>query len=76
MLYLLEALGLDREDIVPLYLGDDVTDEHAFAALGSRGVGIFVGRVDDPEVAGRMTAADFVLDSVQEVERFLDTLAR
>jgi trehalose 6-phosphate phosphatase len=76
VLYLLEALGLDRDDVVPLYLGDDITDEHAFAALKGRGIGIFVGRADDPEVGGRTTSADFVLHSVDEVERFLDRLGR
>ena len=76
MLYLFEALGFDRDDVVPLYLGDDITDEDAFAALAGRGIGIFVGSADDPEVAGRSTSAEFVLDSTQEVERFLDTLAR
>jgi trehalose 6-phosphate phosphatase len=76
VLYLLEALGLDREDVVPLYLGDDITDEHAFEALGSRGVGIFVGDADDPELAGRSTAAAFRLRSCDEVERFLLALAR
>ena len=76
VLYLLEALGLDRDDVVPLYLGDDITDEDAFSALSGRGVGIFVGRADDPEVGDRGTAAAFVLDSIEEVERFLDTLAR
>jgi trehalose 6-phosphate phosphatase len=62
-----------------MYLGDDITDEHAFEALSKaspRGIGIFVGRADDPEVAGRTTAADYVLDDVQEVERFLNALAR
>jgi trehalose 6-phosphate phosphatase len=76
VLYLLEALDLDREDVVPIYLGDDITDEDAFEALEGRGVGIFVGRADDPEVSGRTTSADYVLHSTQEVERFLDTLAR
>ena len=33
VLYLLEALDLDRDDVVPMYLGDDITDEHAFEAL-------------------------------------------
>ncbi len=76
VLYLLEALGLDRDDVVPLYLGDDITDEDAFEALADRGIGIFVGDPDDPEIAGRTTAADFVLHSIEEVERFLDRLAR
>ncbi len=40
------------------------------------GIGIFVGHADDPEVGGRTTAAPFVLDSTEEVQRFLDTLAR
>jgi trehalose 6-phosphate phosphatase len=76
VLYLLEALDLDREDVVPIYLGDDITDENAFEALKDRGIGILVGRADDPEVAGRTTSADFVLHTVKEVETFLDTLAR
>ena len=76
VLHLLHALGLERADVVPLYLGDDITDEDAFQALAGRGVGIFVGSADDPEVAGRDTHAAFVLDSTEEVERFLDMLAR
>jgi trehalose 6-phosphate phosphatase len=76
MLYLLETLDLDRDDVVPLYLGDDVTDEDAFEALADRGIGIFVGSADDPEVAGRTTAADYLLLSTEEVKQFLDTLAR
>jgi trehalose 6-phosphate phosphatase len=75
VLYLLGALDLDRDDVVPIYLGDDVTDEHAFEALATRGVGVFVGRADDPEVAGRTTSADYVLHTFEEVERFLYTLA-
>jgi trehalose 6-phosphate phosphatase len=74
VLHLIGALDLDDDDVVPLYLGDDVTDEHAFEALSGRGVGIFVGDAEDPEVAGRTTAADFRLASPDEVERFLATL--
>jgi trehalose 6-phosphate phosphatase len=76
VLHLLEALDLDREEIVALYLGDDITDEHAFEALKGTGIGVVVGNPDDPEVACRPTAVDFVLTSVKEVERFLRTLAR
>jgi trehalose 6-phosphate phosphatase len=76
ILYLLETLDLDRDVVVPLYLGDDVTDEDAFEVLADRGIGIFVGSVDDPEVTGRTTAADYILLSTEEVRQFLDTLAR
>jgi trehalose 6-phosphate phosphatase len=73
--YLLHALALDTDDVVPLYLGDDVTDEDAFRALAGRGIGIFVGSADDPEVAGRTTCADYALADVDEVQRFIDELA-
>jgi trehalose 6-phosphate phosphatase len=76
VLYLLEALDLDRDDVVPIYLGDDVTDEDAFRALSGRGIGVFVGRADDPETAGRTTSADYTLHTFEEVERFLNALAR
>ena len=76
VLHLLQTLHLEADEIVPLYLGDDITDEDAFRALSDRGVGIIVGHPDDPEVANRSTAADFVLESTVEVERFLNTLAR
>ncbi len=75
VLHLLQALGLDRDDVVPLYLGDDLTDEDAFRALAHRGIGLFVGRVDDPETAGRTTCADYLLAGVDEVQRFLGWLA-
>lgn len=76
VLYLLETLELDREDMIPMYLGDDHTDEHAFEALEEKGFGIFVGYPEDPEVGERTTAADYLLNTVDEVETFLDRLAR
>jgi trehalose 6-phosphate phosphatase len=76
VLYLLRALDLDRDDVAPIYLGDDITDEHAFEALSGKGIGVFVGRADDPETAGRTTSADYALHTFEEVKRFLDTLAR
>ena len=76
VLHVLRSLGLDRNDVVPVYLGDDVTDEDAFGALQGRGIGVFVGRADDPEVAGRTTYADYALESIEEVEKFLDARGR
>lgn len=75
VLYLLERLHLDGPEIVPVYLGDDITDEHAFTALRGRGIGIFVGTADDPEVADRQSDASLRLDSPAEVQRFFDHLA-
>src|SRR6202011_5420282 len=69
------ALGLDRDDVVPVYLGDDITDEDAFRALAGRGIGIFVGSADDSETVGRTTAADYVLNTIGEAEEFLNRLA-
>ncbi len=70
------AVVLDNDDVVPIYLGDDLTDEDAFEALSGKGVGVFVGRADDPETEGRISSADYALHTFAEVERFLDTLAR
>src|SRR6266536_5657302 len=75
VLYLLKALGLDRDDVLPVYLGDDITDEDAFRALAGLGIGIFVGSAADPENAGHTTAADYVLNTIGEVEEFLTRLA-
>ncbi|MGH3903073.1 MAG: trehalose-phosphatase [Pseudonocardiaceae bacterium] len=72
VLHLLHALDLDSAQVTAVYLGDDITDEDAFRALTGRGIGVFVAGSGDP---GRTTAADFVLDSIGEVERFLNTLA-
>ena len=75
VLHLLAVLGLEHGE-VPIYVGDDITDEHAFEALTGRGIGVIVASASDPEERSRPTAADFVLESVDEVGRFLDSLAR
>lgn len=76
VLYLLKALDLDGDDVIPIYLGDDETDEDAFRALAGRGIGIFVGRPSDPEVGERTTAADYILHTVEQVGWFLESLGR
>ncbi|MBA2322764.1 MAG: trehalose-phosphatase [Pseudonocardiales bacterium] len=71
--YLLDVLELTGEDVVPLYLGDDVTDEDAFRALRGVVIGVYVGRAEELD---RETAADFAVDDVDQVRQLLDTLGR
>ncbi|WP_232420227.1 trehalose-phosphatase [Nitrosococcus watsonii] len=40
LLWLLDKLKLNYPDILPLYIGDDLTDEDAFQALEERGLGL------------------------------------
>jgi alpha,alpha-trehalase len=64
--WLLERLRLDLPKFLPLYVGDDVTDEDAFRALHDRGLGVVVR---DGET--RSTAADYALEGPEDVQRFL-----
>jgi trehalose-phosphatase len=68
VLWLLQALDLDAPDVLPVYVGDDLTDEDAFDALRERGVGIVVR--DEP----RPTAARYALQNTAEVGTFLSLL--
>ena len=64
--WLLDALDLAGPGVVPLYLGDDETDEDAFAMLRERG-GIGVLVASDPQ----RTHANYRLDDPEAVGRFL-----
>jgi alpha,alpha-trehalase len=70
VLWLLRALGLDRAEVVPIYIGDDLTDEDAFAAANSRG-GTTVLVADEP----RDTAAGYRIANPAAVVDLLQTLA-
>jgi trehalose-phosphatase len=67
--WLLEALGLSGPGVLPIYLGDDLTDEDAFRELAESGIGIAVQETPTP------TAARYRLHSPAEVRHFLDELA-
>ena len=77
VLWLLGALDLDGPDVVPVYLGDDVTDEDAFRALAERegepgrpgGIGVLVA--EEP----RATAARYRLRDPEAVRDVLGRLA-
>ena len=67
VMWLIDELGL--ADGVPVYIGDDETDEDAFEALRERGITIAV------QVPDRATAAQYYLEDTAGVERFLEWLA-
>jgi trehalose-phosphatase len=62
-------MGKER-GALPIYLGDDLTDEDAFKAIENYGGGIsvFVGEGDSP------TSASYFLQSPDEVAKFLSLL--
>src|SRR5437667_2378830 len=68
VLWLLEALGLERGNIRPIYIGDDRTDDDAFRALEQRGIGILVSQQSQP------TAARYSPKNPAEVECFLQAV--
>ena len=72
VLWLLGALDLDGPEIVPVFFGDDVTDEDAFAALQGRGASVIVSGPED-DGSGRLTAADF---RVADTDQLLSLLER
>ncbi len=58
----------DNPGLLPVYIGDDVTDEDAFKAIVPEGRGIIVGSHDQP------TAASFRLKDIEEVKLMLKKL--
>lgn len=69
VMWLMGALNLDEADVVPVYLGDDETDEDAFRAVRNRGgIGILVAE------APQRTAAAYKLSDTADVGRFLHRL--
>lgn len=71
--WLMEALEMDGPDVLPFYIGDDVTDEDAFEVLQSYGIGVVV----KDEAAGeqRSSAARYSLGNCSQVREFLERLA-
>lgn len=64
VLYILQTLN---NDIFPVYIGDDFTDEKAFTALKDRGITVRVGK-------SVKTEAQYYLKGHYEVLRFLKTI--
>ncbi len=68
--WLLRRLGLDRPDVLPVYFGDDITDEDAFETIAGRGLGIVVRGEND-----RPTAATLAVRDTEGLPRVLNQLA-
>jgi trehalose-phosphatase len=55
--------------VIPVYIGDDTTDEDAFKALKDKGITIFVGKPKN-------TKARFYLKNTKEVAEFLEAILK
>jgi alpha,alpha-trehalase len=66
--WLLETLELSGKNVLPVFFGDDVTDEDAFAALAADGLTIRVGPPDEP------THARFHVWTTDELQQLLREL--
>jgi trehalose-phosphatase len=54
--------------VLPVYVGDDITDEDAFEALKRKGLTVFVGEPCDSK-------ADYCLKNTKEVTKFLRSIS-
>jgi trehalose 6-phosphate phosphatase len=68
-IYLLKKIKRRHKKILPVYIGDDKTDESAFAALNGEAVTVFV------RGERKTSLAKYYLDSTSEVSYFLKHLA-
>lgn len=66
--WILNVLGYSANDHLAIYIGDDVTDEDAFAALEEKGFGILVAQ--EP----RASKASYIIRDTQDVKKVLEFL--
>jgi len=64
-----QMFALKKEGILPIYIGDDMTDEDAFKALKNKGLTIFVGEHKD-------SRARYYLRNQDEVIEFLGRISK
>lgn len=66
--WIMNHLKLSMENYIPIFLGDDLTDEDAFAVIAKNGIGIIVGDQAHP------TLATYSLRDPKHVGEFLNKL--
>lgn len=67
--WLLDALELKTDKVIPMYIGDDLTDENAFREIKEYGIGVLVA--DEK----KKTDAHYVLADTDAVRGFLKKLS-
>ncbi|MBW6487967.1 trehalose-phosphatase [Sulfurimonas sp.] len=67
--WLIEALHIEKKGSKIFYIGDDITDEDAFNAIKTYGIGILVGN------EARTTSAQYKLKDTQQTLKFLEILS-
>jgi trehalose 6-phosphate phosphatase len=68
-IYFLSKIKCGHKKVLPVYIGDDKTDESAFAALKGEAITVFV------RGERKTSLAKYYLDSTSEVRKFLKHLA-
>jgi trehalose 6-phosphate phosphatase len=73
-----ERMRAGNEDVVPIYVGDDVTDEDAFRAIQGQGLGIMVGLSDLSDAQYYLNGPDEVTDFLRHLQELMTqkTMAR
>ncbi len=66
--WLMEKLNLKGEKVLPVFIGDDLTDEDGLKAIHETGIGIIAGD------HGEKTWAHYRVEDVAEVQQFLQQL--
>ncbi|WP_225000180.1 trehalose-phosphatase [Cesiribacter sp. SM1] len=66
--WLMEKLNLKGEKVLPVFIGDDLTDEDGLKAVHEKGIGIIAGE------HGEKTWAHYRVEDVEEVQQFLQQL--
>jgi trehalose 6-phosphate phosphatase len=66
--WIMDALNIG-ENHVPIFIGDDTTDEDAFKSIRNKGIGVIVGTHEE-----NRTSATYRLENTDEVSSFLELL--